>query len=150
VTPSTSAAIDRLERAFTSDWTIGDIVAFHTREKFLILAHDEASYRKLGPLVAGSRTIPREEFEREYRRLFLIALGSPPTVGSHTNVLQHMLGFLADTGDIDARSTVNEAIEAFRLGDEDLSVPLEAIRQNAKQHNIQLLMNSTYLSSHVR
>ena len=46
-------ACRRLRDFFTSPWKMGDLVRFHTAEKFLLLAHDAAAYEKLGRLVAG-------------------------------------------------------------------------------------------------
>ena len=40
---------------FVGRWTVGDLVAFHTAEKLLLLAHDPERYRQLGPLVARAK-----------------------------------------------------------------------------------------------
>jgi len=60
-------AYRRLRAAFRPRWTVGQIVAFHTREKMIVRAHDEAGYRALGRLVADAGRVPRSAFAAEYQ-----------------------------------------------------------------------------------
>ena len=45
---------------------LGDLVAFHTRHKLLILADSPIHYRELGRLVARAKEIPVQELYEHY------------------------------------------------------------------------------------
>ena len=42
----------RLQSLFSRHWTVGDLVAFHTAHKLLLMAHSPQAYQRLGRLVA--------------------------------------------------------------------------------------------------
>lgn len=141
-------AYRRLKDVFAPRWTIGDIVAFHTREKLLLRAHDELQYRELGRLVAAAKTTPRPAFKADYMERFMEALKRQATVAKHTNVLQHMVGFLRRVDDDSGRREMQEAIEDYRAGLVPLVVPTTLIRHLARRHDQAILLESSYLNPH--
>jgi uncharacterized protein YbgA (DUF1722 family)/uncharacterized protein YbbK (DUF523 family) len=141
-------AYRRLKDAFKPRWTVGDIVDFHTREKLLLRAHDEVKYRELGRLVADAKKIPRAAFKDDYMDKFMEAMKRQATVAKHTNVLQHMVGFLRRVDDEDGRKEMQEAIEDYRAGLVPLVVPTTLIRHLARRHGQDILLESSYLSPH--
>ena len=46
-------ALHRLKQLFGGRWKRGDVVAFHSREKYLLMAHSPKHYKELGQLVAA-------------------------------------------------------------------------------------------------
>jgi uncharacterized protein YbbK (DUF523 family) len=78
-------AYRRVKDLFRGRWTVGALVAFHAREKMLLLAHDPAAYRSLGRAVAGAGERPRAEVAREYSRGFMGALARVATKGRHAH-----------------------------------------------------------------
>ena len=141
-------AYHRLTRVFKKRWTIGSIVEFHTREKLLLRAHHEATYRVLGRLVAEGKSMPRAAFAAEYQQGFMDAMSYKSTVRKHTNVLEHMLGYLRKTGDELGRAQAYEAIQDYRNGLVPLIVPMTLFTYLARRHEITYLMNQSYLSPH--
>ena len=141
-------AYGRLRDLFASDWSAGDLVAFHSREKLLVLAHSD--YRPLGRLVARGKDYPREEWGRRYRELFLNALAKPATVKRHVNVLQHVAGYFRPGLDATSRGEVAELIEAYRLKLVPLVVPLTLMRHHARKLGLQYLNVQSYLHGHPR
>ena len=87
-------AYRRVKELFKPRWTVGDVVAFHTREKLLLRAHDERGYRELGKLVAEAKSVPRAAFADDYADRFMEIMARQATVAKHVNVLQHMVSFL--------------------------------------------------------
>ena len=83
-----------LQALWRGRWRIGDLVDFHTRYKYTLLAHDEKTFRELGRLVAAAKTTPRGELRDRYECLFMTALKRIATTRKNVNVLQHMFGFL--------------------------------------------------------
>jgi uncharacterized protein YbbK (DUF523 family) len=66
---------------------LGDLVAFHTRHKFLILAHSPQHYRELGRLVARAKELPLPELCDIYQSRLMAALRLKATPKKNTNVL---------------------------------------------------------------
>lgn len=141
-------AYRRVKDLFRPRWTIGDVVAFHTREKLLLRAHDERGYRELGKLVAGAKSIPRAAFADDYFDRFMKIMQRPATVAKHVNVLQHMVAFLRWDDDEVGRVEMREAIADYKAGLVPLVVPVTLIQHLAKRHDRQILLESSYLSPH--
>lgn len=141
-------AYHRLRKAFKARWTVGSIVEFHTQEKLLLRAHHEATYRKLGQLVAAAKSMPRPAFAAEYQQGFMDAMGYKTTVRKHTNVLEHMLGYLRNTGDETGRQEAYGAIQDYRNGLVPLVVPMTLFSYLARRHNIDYLLRQSYLNPH--
>lgn len=141
-------AYRRLKDLFRPRWTLGDVVAFHTREKLLLRAHDERGYRELGRLVANSKNVPRAAFADDYADRFMAIMRRPATVAKHANVLQHMLAFLRWADDDVGRAEMHDAITDYRAGLVPLVVPVTLIQHLARRHNQQILLESSYLSPH--
>lgn len=126
----------------------GDLVAVHAANKYLLLAHSPVHYRRLGRLVAASpRTVPIEELVARYQAELADALATPPTVGKHTNVLQHLAGYLRGRLPAAERAEVNDLIASYRLGRVPLARPLALIARHASALGIDYLLLQTYLGS---
>lgn len=141
-------AYHRLRRLFQARWTVGQVVDFHTDEKLLLRAHSEVSYRELGRLVAGAKAMPRPAFAAEYQTGFMKAMSYKTTVRKHTNVLEHMLGYLRATGDADARQQTRTAIDDYRNGLVPLIVPVTLFAYLATRYDIGYLARQSYLRPH--
>ena len=141
-------AYRRVKDLFKPRWTVGDVVAFHTREKLLLRAHDERGYRELGKLVAAAKSIPRAAFADDYADRFMAVMKRQATVAKHVNVLQHMVTFLRWDGDEVGRAEMREAIADYKAGLVPLVVPVTLIRHLANRHDRQILLESSYLSPH--
>ena len=48
----------RLQGFFAADWSLGDLVAFHAREKLLLMAHSPQAYKDLGRMVGEAKGRP--------------------------------------------------------------------------------------------
>jgi uncharacterized protein YbgA (DUF1722 family) len=138
----------RLAALFRDRWTLGDLVAFHTREKYLLLSHDPEGYTELGRLVAQAKGRDRAELEETYRRLYMEALARIATPAKHVNVLQHMSGFLRDVAGDEERREIRLAIEDYRAGFVPLVVPVTLIRHYARIHRVEWLREQHYLEPH--
>jgi uncharacterized protein YbgA (DUF1722 family)/uncharacterized protein YbbK (DUF523 family) len=141
-------AYHRLRDTFNDSWTIGSIVDFHTDEKLLLRAHHEVTHRELGRLVANAAEVPRPAFAAEYQQGFMKTMGYKSTVRKHTNVLEHMLGYLRDTGDGLARTQAHSAIEDYRNGLVPLIVPVTLFSFLAARYEIDYLTRQSYLNPH--
>jgi uncharacterized protein YbgA (DUF1722 family)/uncharacterized protein YbbK (DUF523 family) len=122
----------------------GDLVAYHTTQKFTVLAHSPSHYAALGRLVAaagGARLA-------EYGALLMQALSVRATRARHANVLQHLAGFFKRGLDGAERTELAEVIHDYRCGLVPLVVPLTLIRHHVGRLSVAYLAGQTYLSPH--
>jgi uncharacterized protein YbgA (DUF1722 family)/uncharacterized protein YbbK (DUF523 family) len=128
------------------EWTAGDLVTFHARHKLQLLAHDPARYRAAGKVVAGAGTTPRSVESIAYRDLFLAALARPATAGRNANALQHAYSRIGRGLGRPRRADLLGRIEAYRRGEEPLSVPVALLAHYAAGGDFPWLAEQTYLS----
>ena len=128
-------ACDRWRRTMAQGCTPGRLVAFHTRHKLLLLSHSEVHYRAAGRLVAdaGRRDRNREQLAHEYLATFMEGMRRRATRRRHTNVLQHLAGYLKCTIDAGDRRALAEIIEEYRTGAVPLVVPIRFLRHHFRR-----------------
>lgn len=138
----------RVQRLFASDWSRGDLVAFHASEKYLLLSHEPEGYRELGRLVARQKELSDGELAATYRERYMKTLAVFATRNRHVNVLQHMAGYLRDLLGDDARREVHRSIEDYQGGFVPLIVPITLIRHYVVLRNVEYLRGQRYLEPH--
>lgn len=125
--------------------TRGDLVAFHSRHKFLILAHDEPCYRRLGRLVAAPRAVALGDTLAEYGDTLRSALARSPTRGSHVNVLQHLAGMCKRRLTRAQHSSLTDAIAAYAAGQRALDAVRVALAGLAQASGCTYVASQSYL-----
>jgi len=143
-------AYRRVKQLFARRWKAADLVGFHSREKMLLLAHDQSAYAALGRLVARAGTTSRAEVAERYGEGFMKALKKIATRGRHTNVLTHMAGFLKTAVNVASRRELASLIEEYRIGLVPLIVPVTLVRHHVRVHAIEYLARQSYLDPHPR
>ncbi len=141
-------AFHSIQALWSTRWKLGDLVDFHTRYKFVVLAHSEREYRELGRLVANGKALGRSELRESYESTFMAALKKVATPRKHTNVLQHMLGFFKKELTGPQRQDLAANIDDYRAGFVPLVVPLTLIRHYVQLLDITYLRNQVYLTPH--
>jgi uncharacterized protein YbgA (DUF1722 family)/uncharacterized protein YbbK (DUF523 family) len=141
-------AFRRLRTLFTGRWKLGELVAFHTAHKLLLMAHSPIAYASLGRLVAGSKKKPTAELEAQYENQFMAALCELATTRRQANVLMHILGYFRDRLDADARRELLGVIEDYRRGLVPLVAPIIMIRHYARRLDVAYLRAQVYLEPH--
>ncbi|MDP9862501.1 MULTISPECIES: YbgA family protein [Streptosporangium] len=136
----------RLRALLEDDWRARDLVAFHSRHKMQLLAHDPAVYREAGRVVARAGLRPREELAADYARAFGTAFARKAGIGRHVNVLQHCMGMVSDALDRTRRADLAEVIASYQAGQVALSVPATLIRHHARGAAAAYLRDQTYFS----
>ncbi len=138
----------RLRDRFDVPFTVGDLVAFHSREKLLLMAHSPKLYQELGRLVAHAKGRPRAELAVDYRRKFMEALATLAPTRRHVNVLQHMAGYVSEQLDASGRQELSQSITDFGAGLVPLIVPLTLLRHYVRRFAVGYLAMQTYLDPH--
>jgi uncharacterized protein YbgA (DUF1722 family)/uncharacterized protein YbbK (DUF523 family) len=134
-------AAARLRSLFSGPWSAGDLVAFHARHKLQLQAHDPARYRAAGRVVAAAGP----GAEAAYRDLFLAAMASRATPGRTANALQHAYSRIGRQLDRPRRLDLVARIEAYRRGEEPLSVPVALFAHYASGGEFGWLAEQTFL-----
>ncbi len=126
---------------------VSNLVEFHTRHKFIVLAHDEPIYRDLGRLVASAgREQNLAELYHQYISLLTRALKKLPTPKTHTNVLQHIFGFFKDNLNAEDKKELLNSIDEFRRGLLPLIVPITLIKHYLRLFPDEYIASQFYLS----
>jgi uncharacterized protein YbgA (DUF1722 family)/uncharacterized protein YbbK (DUF523 family) len=135
----------RLDAALGPCWKPVDLVRFHSREKYLLLAHSPALYRELGALVARAGSSPRDALANAYRTLFARALAQRVSRGRLANVLQHSAGYLRGRVDSARCRDLDMIIRAFGAGRAPLLEPLSILRHHLRQDGTEWIASQSYL-----
>jgi uncharacterized protein YbgA (DUF1722 family)/uncharacterized protein YbbK (DUF523 family) len=141
-------AYRRLRALFGGRWSVGALVAFHTRHKLALLAHGAEGYRSLGRLVARARDLPRADLRERYEGEFMGTLAKLATTRRHTNVLHHVLGYFKRTLDASSRAELLALIDDYRKGLVPLVVPVTLIRHYVRRFEVAYLEDQIYLDPH--
>ena len=126
----------RWMRLLEEDPTPGGLVRFHTAHKLTLMAHSPSHYQEMGRLVAQAGSLPWEELVETYGRLLMEGLGVLGTSGKHTNVLQHLMGFLKDALSREDKAELLGLIEDYRQGLVPLIVPLTLLQHHLRRHPV--------------
>jgi uncharacterized protein YbgA (DUF1722 family)/uncharacterized protein YbbK (DUF523 family) len=110
--------------------TAHKMVAFHSRYKYLAMAHHVPTYRELGRLVADAGKQPLEALADNFITLLMTGLTRRATRRSHANVLYHISGYLKRDVSSAERQRLAELIDQYRLGTVPLVVPITLLRHH--------------------
>jgi len=121
------------------------IVQFHSRHKYLLMAHSPKDYQELGRHVAHMKDIRLDTFAQNYFCRLEKALSQPATPGRHANVLQHLAGYLRPKLDHQERQELERLIEDYRQGVHPLATPMQRLREHFALHPDGYIASQVYL-----
>lgn len=138
----------RLQSLFSENFSIHSLVVFHTRHKYLLLAHSPKHYALLGRLVAGAKKQTPAALKEEYGRLFMEAIRTPSTSRKNVNVLNHLFSFLKKLLTPPEKKDILGTIDDYHRELVPLIVPLTLLKHYIGKHQISYLLDQIYLSPH--
>ena len=125
------------------------LTRFHAQHKFLLVAHSQVGAQRLGRLLAQpDQSLDVKAVALRYLGEFTEVMRRTPTRRSHTNVLQHLAGFVSDKLDRDERAELTEMIDQYRRALLPLIVPVTLMRHYVRKFQIPYLIDQVYLSPH--
>lgn len=137
-----------LQQLWKPRWRIRELIGFHTRFKFVLLAHDPMKYRELSRLVANAKTLRRNDLRERYESTFMAVLQRIATPRKNVDVLKGMLRSFSKQLDADSRHELISHIEDYHRGRVPLVVPLTLIRHYARLLDVECLKDQVYLNPH--
>ena len=119
------------------------LTEFHARHKLILMSHDQNRARELGRLAAAEGDLAARA--ETYIHGVMDTLKQVASRGNHVNVLQHIQGYLKRELDAEDKAEMVEVIEAYRLGNVPLVVPLTLLRHHFRKAPDPFIANSWYL-----
>ncbi|MEM8765941.1 MAG: DUF523 and DUF1722 domain-containing protein [Pseudomonadota bacterium] len=125
----------------------GRLIEFHSRYKYLLMAHSVPAYQEAGRLLSNLK----EDFDakaQRYINVLMTGLASPASRGGHANVLAHLQGYLKRELDSTSRQELAALIQAYRQGEQPLLAPLALLRHHFRRHPDEYVTYQSYLDPH--
>ncbi|MBD3380767.1 MAG: DUF1722 domain-containing protein [candidate division Zixibacteria bacterium] len=141
-------AYNRLINLFESGFKRKDVIDFHTRHKYLLLAHSQKHYRLLGRMVAAIAKYKPVEFKDEYSRMFMETLTYKTTVKKNMNVLQHILGYLKKELSSNEKADILKVLDDYHRELIPLVVPITLLRHYIDVLDVDYIKDQIYLNPH--
>jgi uncharacterized protein YbgA (DUF1722 family)/uncharacterized protein YbbK (DUF523 family) len=124
------------------------LVDFHTKHKFLLLAHSRKHCDSLGKLVANAKQDSYSKLKRRYAEAFMQTLSIKTTAKKNANVMYHMLGFFKKLLPEVEKQELIEVIEDYRKGWVPLIAPVTLIRHHVRIYQVTCLADQIFLNPH--
>jgi len=93
---------------------IKNIIAFHTANKYMLMAHDLVELKILGNIVASYKKIPFSEIIEDYESHLRLAMSKTPTTKTHTNVIMHVFGYFLKYLDQNEKQLFLDRLDQFK------------------------------------
>jgi len=121
---------------------------FHSRYKYLLMAHNPVQYKALGHLLGSMGKNDPQELGPRYFSELMAALKKCATRRTHTNVLQHISGYLKQAISREDKQEVQQLISQYHQGIVPLVVPLTLLKHHFRQHPDPYIAQQVYLQPH--
>lgn len=124
------------------------ITEFHARYKYQLMAHNPACYKSLGHLLGNLGKTDPKRIAAHYFSELMKALKKCATRGTHSNVLQHLSGYLKQAIDTQDKQEMQQLIDQYQNGIVPLIVPMTLLKHHFRQHPNPYIARQVYLQPH--
>jgi uncharacterized protein YbgA (DUF1722 family)/uncharacterized protein YbbK (DUF523 family) len=114
-------------RAAAEAGTMKDLIDFHSRNKLLLMAYNQAKLRELGRIIANHEHRDAAEVYSLYWEGLGAAFAKIPRYTSNINVLMHSLGYFSKGISSKEKSYFLDVLEKYRSGSLPLSAPISVV-----------------------
>jgi uncharacterized protein YbgA (DUF1722 family)/uncharacterized protein YbbK (DUF523 family) len=128
--------------------TAARLIEFHTAHKYLVMAHSQASYQRLGRLLSDLSKGDLSAIAEAYIHELMPTLKRRVTRARHVNVLQHIMGYLKKRIEGDDKAELSQSIETYLRGETPLVVPVTLMRHYFRKHPDPYMEQQIYLRPH--
>lgn len=130
-----------------SGLTPSRLIEFHSRYKYLLMAHSVPDYQAAGRLLSDLKS-DLESLAARYIAVLMRGLSRPASLGGHANVLAHLQGYLKRVLDSPSRQELAALIDAYRRGEQPLLAPLALLKHHLRRYPDTYLRYQIYLDPH--
>jgi uncharacterized protein YbgA (DUF1722 family)/uncharacterized protein YbbK (DUF523 family) len=118
---------------------------FWSRYKYLIMSHHVPTYKQIGFVLAGARIEDIEDTSAQFIRMFMAGLEHLATRKTHSNVLQHIRGYLKRDLERNDKQEMDGLISQYRDGHVPLVVPMTLLRHHFAKHKNEYIDRQVYM-----
>ncbi len=122
-----------------------DLIAFHSRIKYVLMSRSQKDYRELGRLISDLKKEELETLSEKYIRSVMGVLKKVSSRKNHVNVLQHIQGYLKQDIESNDKQELAKLIHDYRESKIPLIVPLTLLRHYFRKHPDGYIEQSWYL-----
>lgn len=126
------------------DASMKELIAFHSRYKYLVMAHSYPMYKALGKMLNGSDPRSLRELRQAYFATLMKAIAKPAQRTSHCNALMHLIGYLKQSVDVSIRKEIAAVIEQYRRGEVNLATPMTLLHHYLKCYGSDYIKQQQY------
>ncbi|MBN2781263.1 MAG: DUF523 and DUF1722 domain-containing protein [Candidatus Marinimicrobia bacterium] len=141
-------AYDRWRTFAVTDGSVPGLIRFHTRHKYLLMAHSPALLREAGKIVAAAAKTTLQDDLAAYQSLLTKFFSLNATVKKHVNVLQHIMGYFKNTLSADEKQELLEIIDKYARNYVPLVVPIVLLQHYVRKYQEPYLSTQYYLQPH--
>jgi uncharacterized protein YbgA (DUF1722 family)/uncharacterized protein YbbK (DUF523 family) len=124
------------------------LTEFHSRYKYQLMANDPVQYKALGNLLGNMGRSDPNDIAAQYFSDLMSALKKCATRRTHTNVLQHLTGYLKQTISAADKQEIQQLITQYHQGIVPLIVPLTLLKHHFRQHPDPYVALQVYMQPH--
>ncbi|HEX8541843.1 MAG TPA: DUF523 and DUF1722 domain-containing protein [Pseudomonas sp.] len=124
------------------------LTEFHSRYKYQLMANDPVQYKALGKLLGNMGRSDPNDIAAQYFSDLMSALKKCATRRTHTNVLQHLTGYLKQTIGAADKQEIQQLITQYHQGIVPLIVPLTLLKHHFRQHPDPYVALQVYMQPH--
>jgi len=134
-------------REVISEPSLHEVIQFHSRHKYQLMAHSYEGYKVLGKYLANEASQqPLEQVLDTYILELMTQLKKRANRRTHTNALMHIMGYLKKDIDSETKQDLLESIEQYRQEEVNLVVPLALLKHYLKRHGSDHIQSQAYLN----
>lgn len=124
------------------------LIDFHSRYKYLLMATHPMQYKALGRLLGNLAQHDLNELAPRYFSQLMEALKHCATRRTHSNVLQHLCGYLKQNLSREDKAEIQQLIGQYRQGVVPLVVPMTLLKHHFRRHPDDYIAQQVYLQPH--
>tara|TARA_R110001592_G_scaffold314257_2_gene589837 strand:+ start:329 stop:1306 length:978 start_codon:yes stop_codon:yes gene_type:complete len=118
----------------STDLTAAGLIDFHSRYKYLVMAHSLVHYKSMGRLLANLHSDTLESVASDYFTQLMTALAKPASRKMHTNTLMHLQGYLKQLISAADKAELTDVIQQYHQGIVPLIVPLTLLKHHLNHY----------------
>ena len=126
-------------------FTAKALIEFHARHKYMVMAHSQAAYQRMGRLLSHLKGVDLERVAAAYETELMTALKRRVGRKRHVNALQHIQGYLKTRIDGSDKQELAQSIEAYRREEVPLVVPMKLLRHYFRRNPDNYIDRQWYL-----
>lgn len=131
-------------RGLSKNPSMGRLVDFHSRNKFLLMCYNQTEMRELGRIVANPQKEQIDSVMRSYDLHFRKALARAPRHASHINVLMHGFGYVSEHLSAPEKAHFLDLLEKYRSQQLPAIAPVTLLRSWLLRFEVHYLIQQSY------